>query len=216
MTYLTLSIVLLLTLILILTCVVSIFLKFSFRKTLFKFAGVWLVLYAGFVLYFTGPNRTRNEAQYHLPWRFGDKHFVAQGNRSFLSHRDLHEGAWDFVMSMGTEVLAARSGRVVKVVEDFASIGLHSNVVVIEHVDGEKSGYAHIQKSLVRVGDEVAKGQVIALSGLSGQTLFPHLHFFVVNKEGSSPVFAAFSDVADGVPRAGRFYVSGNQPTSAF
>ncbi len=120
--------------------------------------------------------------------------------------------AWDFVMPTGTEVLAARGGRIEKVEDSFDGVGLDSNVIEVVHEDGERSAYAHIRYhgSLVKVGDLVKQGQPIALSGMVGQAPGPHLHFLVINKEGTSSIPISFSDVPGGVPLAGHFYTSGN------
>lgn len=115
-------------------------------------------------------------------------------------------------MPNGTEILAARSGRVLKIDDGFDGIGLNSNLIEIEHEDGQRSGYAHIRHrgALVKVGDLVQQGQPIALSGMVGQTIFPHVHFYVLNKEGTSSIPISFSDVVNGVPIAGHFYTSKN------
>lgn len=137
---------------------------------------------------------------------------MAQGNRSFTSHREFHEFAWDFVMPNGTEILAAREGQVVELEDRFSGIGLKSNFIFIEHEDGELSVYAHIQRdgALANVGDQVRRGQPIALSGMVGQTIFPHLHFYVTNPQRTSSIPISFEEIPGGVPLAGRFYTSGN------
>lgn len=115
-------------------------------------------------------------------------------------------------MPNGTEILAARDGKVVEIIDTANGIGLVSNFISIEHEDGARSTYAHIQKggARVKIGDSVRQGQVIALSGMVGQTIFPHVHFYVVGKNGLAlPV--SFQDVEDGVPLAGHTYTSQNQ-----
>jgi murein DD-endopeptidase MepM/ murein hydrolase activator NlpD len=189
----------------------TVFMTFAlpFSRRLRIFALVWYPAYALFILFGTGTNAAREPAKYRLPWRAGAKRFVAQGNNSFTSHRGLHKYAWDFVMPTGTEVLAARDGEVVRVEDNHDGIGLLSNYVVIQHEDGERSGYAHIRKdgALVKVGDPVKRGQPIALSGMVGQTLFPHLHFYVMNEKETESLPVSFEE---GVPEAGRFYTSRN------
>ena len=172
-----------------------------------------------FICLFTGPTDLKeyppqSSSPYRLPWKAGVSRFVAQGNRSFTSHRDFHLYAWDFVMPNGTEILAARDGRVREVEDSFDGIGLKSNFLIIEHEDGERSAYAHIRQSgaLVKVGDQVKQGQPVALSGMVGQTIFPHVHFYVINKEGTSSIPISFSEVPGGVPMAGHFHTSENGP----
>ena len=115
-------------------------------------------------------------------------------------------------MPNGTEILAARDGTVVEVLDSADGIGLVSNFISIEHEDGTRATYAHIQKdgARINVGDSVRQGQPIALSGMVGQTIFPHVHFYVVDKNGLA-VPVSFRDVEeDGVPLAGHTYTSQN------
>ncbi|WP_419786831.1 M23 family metallopeptidase [Pseudodesulfovibrio sp.] len=93
----------------------------------------------------------------------------------------------------GTEVLAAAPGTVARTrdgIEDRDARGHEAevrsqglgNAVIIQHDEGYQTIYAHMKKGSVRVkeGDEVKRGQVLGLVGLSGLTVFPHLHFGVV------------------------------------
>lgn len=187
------------------------------RSKIVGFYILWFTPYVAFVLFFTGPRNLdlypeSSASPYKLPWRNGVARFVSQGNRSFTSHRDFFEYAWDFWMPTGTEILASRAGRVVAMEEDHQGIGFSSNYVTIEHSDGTRAMYAHIRHhgTTVKMGAEVKQGQLIAYSGMVGQTINPHLHFSVINKEGTRSLPIAFSDVTDGVPLAGRFYTSGN------
>jgi len=92
----------------------------------------------------------------------------------------------------GTEVLAAAPGTVLRTrdtIEDRDARGREDdvrpyglgNAVIIEHEDGYQTVYAHMKQGSVRVkeGDKVERGQVLGLVGLSGLTVFPHLHFGV-------------------------------------
>lgn len=185
--------------------------------TIAKFLACWFIPYAIFILFFSGPTDLaiyppNDTSPYKLPWKAGISRFVAQGNRSFTSHRGYHLYAWDFVMPIGTEVLAAREGRVVEVVDSFDGIGLNANYVTIQHPDGNSSVYAHIKHlgSLVKVGEIVRRGQPIALSGMVGQAPGPHLHFYVINSDHSASIPVSFNDVPGGIPLAGHFYASGN------
>ncbi|MGE0632484.1 MAG: M23 family metallopeptidase [Pseudobdellovibrionaceae bacterium] len=178
----------------------------------------WFVPYFAFILFFTGPEDLNQYpphelSPYKLPWRVGVTRILSQGNRSFTSHRGLHFYAWDFVMSIGTEVLAARDGVIVEVEQSFSTIGLQGNYVLVGHVDGQISGYFHIQHNgaLVKVGEKVKRGQPIALSGMTGQTTLPHLHFLVFNSDQTASVPISFQEVDSGVPLAGHFYTSKNE-----
>lgn len=189
----------------------------KYRSKINIFYIFWFLAYFIFILFFTGPDDLNKYppqigSPYKLPWARGVTRFVAQGNRSFTSHRGTHRFAWDFVMPNGSEILSARDGRVIEVYDKWDGIGLNSNFLSVEHEDGQRSVYAHIKNngSLVKVGALVKQGQLIALSGMVGQTIFPHVHFYVLNKEGTSSVPISFSDVQNGVPFAGHFYTSQN------
>ncbi|MDB4534797.1 M23 family metallopeptidase [Vicingaceae bacterium] len=90
-------------------------------------------------------------------------------------------------MEEGTSVCAARDGIVLSVKEDSDRHGKtikyidYGNYVTIYHKDGSMADYFHIKKngSKVKVGDKVVAGQVIALSGNTGWSSGPHLHFQV-------------------------------------
>ncbi len=122
---------------------------------------------------------------YALPYENGTTHLLIQGYFSHFSHKE--RAALDFKMKRGTKILAARDGVVVRAKEDGNKGGLnkkyrsYGNNIVIQHADGSRAGYWHLQYNgaLVNVGDSVKKGQVIALSGKTGYTALPHLHFLV-------------------------------------
>lgn len=125
-----------------------------------------------------------------MPYEAGTKHRIIQGYFGPFSHKE--RAALDFKMKRGTKILAAREGVVVRVKEDGDRGGwnkkyrLYGNNIVIQHPDGSRSGYWHLQfnGALVSVGDTVQKGQAIALSGKTGYTATPHLHFLVWRSSG--------------------------------
>lgn len=122
---------------------------------------------------------------YALPFEEGKSFRVIQGYFSPFTHKE--RAALDFNMKRGVKITAARGGVVIRVKEDGTLGGLkkkyrsHGNNIVIEHEDGSRAGYWHLQHNgaLVNVGDTVQKGQVIALSGKTGYAWVPHLHFLV-------------------------------------
>ena len=122
---------------------------------------------------------------YALPYEKGKTFRVIQGYFSRFTHKE--RAALDFNMKRGTRITAAREGVVVRVKEDGTKGGLKKKVrsqgnnIVIQHADGSRAGYWHLQHdgALVNVGDTVKKGQLIALSGKTGFALSPHLHFLV-------------------------------------
>lgn len=192
-----------------------------------KVSGIVLValVMVALGLYFgcTGPHHLEQypaaaTSPYKLPWQAGIKHFCVQSNRGIVSHRGYDEFAYDFSMPVGTELCAARAGKVTQVVQNHDGHGYHwpNNVVRIQHEDGTLACYAHIKKegSRVQAGDEVKQGQVIALSGHVGNSMLPHVHFHVTDAERTKTLPLSFSDVADdaGVPRMFSWYTSGNTP----
>jgi murein DD-endopeptidase MepM/ murein hydrolase activator NlpD len=88
-----------------------------------------------------------------------------------------HSGQ-DFAVPQGTEVVAAHGGTVVKAGGNGAGDGpAYGNAIVIKHGNGTYSQYAHLSRIDVKVGQIVATGQHIALSGNTGNSSGPHLHF---------------------------------------
>lgn len=122
---------------------------------------------------------------YALPYEEGKSYRLVQGYFGPFSHKE--RAALDFKMKRGTKITAARGGIVVRVKEDGDRGGWnrkyrpYGNNIVIQHEDGSRAGYWHLQLNgaLVNVGDTVKKGQVIALSGKTGYSAMPHLHFMV-------------------------------------
>jgi murein DD-endopeptidase MepM/ murein hydrolase activator NlpD len=85
-----------------------------------------------------------------------------------------HSGV-DFVTPSGTQIVASGDGTVIKAGSDPA----YGNFVEIAHGDGFISKYAHNSKLLVKPGQVITRGQVIALSGSTGRSTGPHLHYEV-------------------------------------
>ena len=80
----------------------------------------------------------------------------------------------DYACSIGTTVFASSAGTVVQAGYNSGGYG---NNVVISHPDGRMTRYAHNSKILVHVGQHVEQGEPIALSGNTGRSTGPHLHF---------------------------------------
>jgi murein DD-endopeptidase MepM/ murein hydrolase activator NlpD len=74
----------------------------------------------------------------------------------------------------GTSVKAAEDGTVIYAGNELKSYG---NLVLIRHSNGWVSAYAHNSKLQVKRGDTVTRGQVVALSGMSGGVTTPQVHF---------------------------------------
>ncbi len=86
----------------------------------------------------------------------------------------MHEGI-DFVADTGTRIVASAGG-VVSVAEHHSSYG---NMIEIDHGNDFSSRYAHLSKLDVKPGQLVKRGQLIGLSGNTGRSTGPHLHFEV-------------------------------------
>jgi murein DD-endopeptidase MepM/ murein hydrolase activator NlpD len=87
---------------------------------------------------------------------------------------EVHPGI-DLAVPEGSNVRASGGGVVERAGTD-SSYGLF---VLLQHPSGYQTMYGHLSRVLVSRGDTVAAGQVIALSGNTGRSTAPHLHFEV-------------------------------------
>lgn len=83
----------------------------------------------------------------------------------------------DITAPLGTPIVAAQTGEVVFAGWDIWGLG---NALKIKHADGTVTVYGHNQRLLVRSGQQVSQGQIIAQMGSTGNSTGPHLHFEVV------------------------------------
>lgn len=128
---------------------------------------------------------------YSLPFENKKKVFLIQAYDSKMSHKG--ELALDFKIKKKTKICAARDGVVIAARGDSEKGGLKpenmsdGNHISIKHYDGSIAHYWHLIKDgvLVNVGDTVTKGQVIGLTGNTGYSAFPHLHFEVIGYDGT-------------------------------
>ena len=120
-------------------------------------------------------------------------------------------------MPVGTIVRAARPGLIVAVRSDSdrggaaTSFGGDANYIVVKHDDGTFGEYFHLQRNgvLVALGRRVAAGQPIGLSGNTGHSTEPHLHFDVFyNVTGEKHVTIQFKTRSGEVviPQQGETY----------
>ena len=102
------------------------------------------------------------------------------GRRSdpFTGQQRMHKGV-DFAAREGSDVVAVAAG----VVTWSGRKSGYGTMVEVNHGDGHVTLYAHNKENLVRVGELVQRGQVIAKVGSSGRSTGPHVHFEVI-KDG--------------------------------
>lgn len=150
--------------------------------------------------------------RYRLRWQLGDpgarpdsryaytppvpadgEYTVTQGfNGSYSHNTPGSRYAIDIDMPVGSAIRAARGGLVVSVQDSFGPGGnsvayrSQTNSLYVLHDDGTFAIYAHLRRrsALVRVGQRVRAGQILAQSGNSGYSTGPHLHFAVLRNAG--------------------------------
>lgn len=101
-----------------------------------------------------------------------DARLSAKYRRFGLNSHD----AVDFAMSEGTPLLAVDDGEVL-----LAGDGLYGITIIVKHAWG-KSYYGHLSQPSVDIGQKVSKGEIIGLSGNTGLSTGPHLHFAILPK----------------------------------
>lgn len=124
---------------------------------------------------------------YVLPFAVGESYRVELANcsASFHSAGQPDALAYDFVMDIGTPILASRAGTVVYVEEAGEDFNQPNNLVVVDHGDETFAQYMHLTQNgaEVAVGDEVAPGDLLGYSGATGLAGYPHLHFIVTKND---------------------------------
>jgi len=123
--------------------------------------------------------------KYYLPYEKGKKFYLSQGYNGKFSHQN--ENALDFIMPEGTPVHAVRAGIVVDIVEKNKLVcpkkkcAKFANYITIQHNDGTFAQYVHLKQngSIVKLRDNVKKGQKIGYSGNTGWSTQPHLHLSI-------------------------------------
>ncbi len=138
---------------------------------------------------FGDPSARPEPYAYRLPYRSGT-FSVLQGFHGAFSHRGSNEYAVDFDCPVATHVLATRPGVVVAANAAAQGAGTtaefleyrRTNFVIVRHDDGTLGEYMHLAPSgvLVQPGQRVARGDELALSGNTGFSSTPHLHFQVM------------------------------------
>ncbi|GAB2876272.1 M23 family metallopeptidase [Microbulbifer echini] len=147
------------------------------------------------------PQTTESSYIYHLPISSLQEHRISQSfNGNFSHHKPSNKYAVDIAMPIGTYISAARGGTVIWVKDDYHMGGAKkyfldkANYVSVLHSDGSYATYAHIlqETAMVKPGDKVKAGDILARSGSSGFSTGPHLHFVIRKNIGFSAVSVPF------------------------
>ena len=107
------------------------------------------------------------------------------GTRVNPFHKGLyeHQGI-DIALPRGTEVVTTANGEVITVRNSDIQAGF-GNYIEVDHGQGIVTRYAHLDEIKVRIGQKVTKGFIIGLSGNSGGSIAPHLHYEIIRNEKS-------------------------------
>lgn len=169
---------------------------------------------------FTAPE----SSPYILPYPEGSRYLMSQGNCSPPPGGHQTTFAYDFELAFGDPIHAARGGTVTFVQDGLPDTArpqdAGGNMVWIIHSDGTVAAYLHMMNGgpAVTVGQEVARGEFIGLTGNSGRSADAHLHFQVfadnTSFENEDAIPITFSNAegilgTDGELLEGRSYTAG-------
>lgn len=159
--------------------------------------------------YNLGDHRANHDSNrvYRVPFR--GRFRLTQGWNGSFSHSGWMRHAVDFTMPQGTDVCAARDGVVTRAVDHFKEGGnspafkTKANEIMIGHADGTLSQYTHLQYQgvKVKIGQQVKAGQIIGLSGNTGFSTQPHLHFAVLKSAAATNYLTLPFRFPEGRPR---------------
>ena len=115
--------------------------------------------------------------------------FISFGTKLSLGHTT----PIAFSIPKGTPIFATADGRVSVLKSSFGGLGKY---IYIDHGNGYKTVYGHLDKFNVKRGQKVKRGELIAYSGNSGRSTAPHLHY-EVHKNGKkiNPINFFFNDL---------------------
>lgn len=139
------------------------------------------------------PVAQAEDVAYRLPFEATQLRVDQAPNGRFSHQDEENRDAVDFALAEGTLVMAAREGTVMQVQDGFQTNGQdrqrdggRANFIRVLHSDGSMGLYAHLQAGGMRVrpGQAVQAGQPLGLSGNSGFSTAPHLHFVVQVNRG--------------------------------
>ena len=87
----------------------------------------------------------------------------------------MHKGI-DWACPVGTSIMASCGGTVVQA----GWFGGYGNCITLRHPDGRQTRYGHLSRILVKTGQSVKQGEKIGLSGNTGRSTGPHVHFEII------------------------------------
>ncbi|GKX32306.1 hypothetical protein SH1V18_47860 [Vallitalea longa] len=116
-----------------------------------------------------------NEKKINISCPFGPGTLTMNGVTKYRFHHGM-----DFPVKTGTPIIASAKGKI----EDTGYGGVEGNFVIIKHDDGFITKYYHLNMIMCTEKQEVDEGDIIGLSGSTGYSTGPHLHFGVVNPGG--------------------------------
>lgn len=155
--------------------------------------------YIDFNASFGDPKTKPDDSLYILPYPKGKRYKIIQSFGGNFSHNlESSYYAIDFGTQIGDTITAARGGKVIFVKEDSKEhcrsrkCMNKANKILVLQSDGTIANYVHLdfEGALVDVGDYIKAEQPIGISGMTGFTTIPHLHFVVHKARGKSiPVY---------------------------
>lgn len=164
---------------------------------------------------FGDPNsKIDKDYRYSLPFPRGKRYKIIQSFGGNFSHNKTHSRyALDIGTQIGDTITAARPGTVVFVKEDSKEhcrtpkCADKGNKIIVVHDDGSLAHYVHLdfEGALVEVGEHIEDSQPIGISGMTGFTTTPHLHF-VLLKPGSVSIPFKFKGQKRKKLKQGRYY----------
>lgn len=144
-----------------------------------------------YIVKYGNPDKQIIKNKIEYPFPYGKKYKIIQGYNGKFSHNSIYsQYAIDFNLKIGDTVTSVDEGYVVGLIQDYKEYGSSkkwlendkSNFIIIYHPhSGLFTQYVHLhyKGSLVKLGEFVKKKQPIAISGMTGFTTTPHLHFNV-------------------------------------
>lgn len=139
----------------------------------------------GFMNYFANPRVDDSKFNYRDSGTFK---WPVPGSKRISSHfgprHGRHHDGVDIAAKTGTSIIASANG----VVKHSGWMRGYGKVIVIKHPNGYHTVYAHNSRNIVKRGQKVSQGEVIAKVGSTGRSSGPHLHFEIrKNNKVSNP-----------------------------